>query len=63
MSRTSTRGRSIPPESVSSREDLDAWAEDMTDAYDALGADGRTIAPVSAAHAAIVAALPAEPPF
>lgn len=64
MSRTSSRGRSIPPESVQSAEDLDAWAADMTDAYDALPADADG-ASTSAADTARYRALglPDEPPF
>jgi len=34
MSRTSSRGRSIPPDSIGSADDLDAWDGDMSDAYD-----------------------------
>jgi hypothetical protein len=71
MGFTSRRGRSIPPESVGSAADLDAWDADEADAYDALPTEHEAAVSAivrKARNAEDVAryralGLPDEPPF
>ena len=67
MGFTSSRGRSIPPDSIGSADDLDAWADDMADAYDEepTAYEAAESAPAREAREARYRALglPAEPPF
>jgi hypothetical protein len=62
MGFTSSRGRSIPPESVDSAADLDAWADDMADAYGDLP-DAADAAGTHDAERFRALGLPDGPPF